>query len=127
MVVPRPPLSLSTASLSSSFLVASRSAFHISGRMFAFPSIRFRDMLIIAEEEEEQQHGFSSGLNVCLMQSAPTTFRRGLEGVVRHHHLVGGRADLGPLDALLVAAAGSSSLPPVKKHRCGQRTDAETG
>jgi hypothetical protein len=80
-------------------------------------------MLIIAEEEEEQQHGFSSGLNVCLMQSAPTTFRRGLEGVVRHHHLVGGRADLGPLDALLVAAAGSSSLPPVKKQMRSENRD----
>lgn len=39
------------------------------------------------------------------MQKSRRTFRRGFQGVVRHHHLVGGRVDLGPLDELLVAAS----------------------
>ena len=99
MVVPRPPLSFSTASLSSSFLVAS---------MSAFPWIMTR----LKKDKDSGSNRWWG------------TFRRGLQRVVRHHHLVGGRVDLGPLDELLVAAL--VQFAGTIKRRRGQ-IDAETG
>jgi hypothetical protein len=60
--------------------------------------IKFR---IVSRNEKKKDNGEEEEYRLVVAR----TFGRGVNGVVRHHHLVGGGVDLGPLDVLLVATS----------------------
>lgn len=93
IVVPSPPLSLRTTSLSSSFFVASRSASNQ------------HDPISVHTQSLQHPRLDPQPTYADQIGASDRTFGRGREGVVGHHHLIGRGLDLAPLDLLRLSAA----------------------